>query len=113
METYHADGFQREQRRAHEQGVISRFADQRSRRYGWQVDEYVPEHNGESSERDDVCPLREGCQQLQVSDEIDGHQWDQHHQHVVPLVHRFYVNVQHLRNTKISDYLTKPISMSC
>lgn len=72
-ETHHADGFQREQGCAHEEGVISRFADQWSRRYGRQVDEYVPEHNAESDERDDVGPLREGCQQLQVSDEIDGH----------------------------------------
>jgi len=104
-ETYYADGFQREQGCAHEQGVFSWFADQRSRRYGRQIGEYVPEHNGESGERDDIGSLREGCQQLQVSDENDGHQWHQHHQHVVPLVQRWDVNVHYLWSRKINDYL--------
>lgn len=74
IDAYHADGFQSEQGRADEQGVFSRFTEQGSGGYGRQVGEYVPQDDAESDERDDVGQLREGRQQLEVSDQDNGHQ---------------------------------------
>lgn len=62
--TYHADGFQCKQCCTHKQSIFSRFAYQRPGRYGWQVGEYIPENDGESSKRDDVGQLREWRQQF-------------------------------------------------
>lgn len=103
--TYHTDGFQGKQSRAHKQSIFSRFTEQRPRRHCWQIGEYVPQNDTEPDERDDIGQLRKWSQQLEISDQDNGHQWDEQCDHVDPFVDIRSVHVHHLYARKTQEKL--------